>query len=156
MLTSLPLLYTPIWAATLLYNRYLIPFSLTLIASSPIFNCCELTRRWWSHIRKPYSPHTRVVPLADPPVGTRGLPFRDLFFSGMVGRSQLPALTAVLENGRRDWGELWFEGAEKAVAWARLGPRGRIVLEANESLPSWAVKLCKLWGFMVDGCGRYC
>ena len=43
-----------------------------------------------------------VVPRDDPPVGTRGRPFRDLFFSGAVGRSQLPALEVVLENGRRE------------------------------------------------------
>jgi hypothetical protein len=43
-----------------------------------------------------------VVPRDDPPVGTRGRPFRDLFFSGIVGRSQLPALEVVLENGRRE------------------------------------------------------
>ena len=42
-----------------------------------------------------------VVPLEEPPVGTRGRPFRDRFFSGAVGRSQLPALAAVLEKGRR-------------------------------------------------------
>lgn len=44
--TSLPLLYTPMFAQILLYKRYLIPFSRTLIASSPIFNCAALTRRW--------------------------------------------------------------------------------------------------------------
>lgn len=42
------------------------------------------------------------MPLADPPVGTRGLPFRDRFFSGCVGRSQLPPLIGVLEKGRRE------------------------------------------------------
>lgn len=41
------------------------------------------------------------MPLAEPPVGTRGRPFRDRFFSGIVGKSQFPALAEVLENGRR-------------------------------------------------------
>jgi hypothetical protein len=40
------------------------------------------------------------VPLAEPPVGTRGRPFRDLLASGFVGNSQFPGLAAVLENGR--------------------------------------------------------
>ena len=55
------------------------------------------------------------MPLADPPVGTRGLPFRDRFFSGEVGRSQLPALAAVLENGRRV-----VEGPFFDVCWVRV------------------------------------
>lgn len=40
-------------------------------------------------------------------MGTRGRPFRERFFSGMVGRSQFPAFGAVLENGRI---ETFFDG----------------------------------------------
>jgi hypothetical protein len=51
-----------------------------------------------------------VVPLADPPVGTRGRPLGDRLFSGLVGRSQFPAFLAVLENGRR--------GTELTFSWS--------------------------------------
>jgi len=68
-----------------------------------------------------------VVPRADPPVGTRGRPLRDLFFSGLDGRSQLPALAVVLENGRRmevPFGGkdgLFEEVAERALHSGRRG-----------------------------------
>ncbi len=75
-----------------------------------------------------------VVPRADPPVGTRGRPFRDLFFSGMVGRSQFPALMLVLENGRREievplLNTIMFENAVEGRV--HMGRRGA---EAIESL----------------------
>lgn len=105
-----------------------------MIASSPFFNCEALTLRWWSDILNPYSPHTIVVPLADPPVGTRGLPFRDLFFSGAVGKSQSPARLAVMENGRLDMGVTFFEGVglrdDQGVERDMMGRSG---LEAIES-----------------------
>ncbi len=76
-----------------------------------------------------------VVPRADPPVGTRGRPFRDLFFSGIVGRSQFPALVLVLENGRQeievplfDNADLFEDSGERAVH------NGRRELEVIESL----------------------
>ena len=65
-----------------------------------------------------------VVPRADPPVGTRGRPFRDLFFSGIVGRSQVPGLAIVLENGRREIEAPFFEKTalfEDAVVDTRSG-----------------------------------
>lgn len=40
------------------------------------------------------------MPRADPPVGTRGRPFRDRLASGFEGRSQLPLFRAVFENVR--------------------------------------------------------
>ncbi len=43
-----------------------------------------------------------VVPLADPPVGTRGRPFLDRFASAFDGRSQVADLEEVLEKGRRE------------------------------------------------------
>lgn len=41
------------------------------------------------------------MPRDEPPVGTLGLPFLDLFFSGCVGSSQLPSCGDVVENARR-------------------------------------------------------
>ena len=76
-----------------------------------------------------------VVPRADPPVGTRGRPFRDLFFSGWVGRSQLPGLTDVLEKGRREIEELLLGKVFLFVnADERAGHSGRKGAEAIESL----------------------
>jgi histidyl-tRNA synthetase len=76
-----------------------------------------------------------VVPRADPPVGTRGRPFRDLFFSGIVGRSQVPGLAIVLENGRREIEAPFFE---KTALFEDAGERavqsGRRGLKAIESL----------------------
>jgi hypothetical protein len=41
------------------------------------------------------------VPLEEPPVGTRGRPFGDLFLSGFVGSSQLPDFIGLLEKSLR-------------------------------------------------------
>jgi hypothetical protein len=77
-----------------------------------------------------------VVPLADPPVGTRGRPLRDLFFSGIVGNNQFPALTAVLEKGRCE-AEWPFLG--RCVAKALGGRNG------NAALESFSRRAVKLW-----------
>jgi hypothetical protein len=85
-------------------------------------------------MRNPKSPHTMVVPLADPPVGTRGRPFLDRFFSGIVGRSQFPGRTAVLENGRREMvasEEVVVLFDDRAMRAMQTGRKG---LEAIESL----------------------
>jgi hypothetical protein len=66
-----------------------------------------------------------VVPRDDPPVGTRGRPFRDLFLSGMVGRSQLPALAIVFENGRRVEVPSYGKDGLFEVAEERAVQRGR-------------------------------
>lgn len=41
-----------------------------------------------------------VVPLTEPPVGTRGLPLAIFFFLLMLGSSQLPQAGDVVENAR--------------------------------------------------------
>lgn len=41
------------------------------------------------------------MPREDPPVGTRGRPLRDLFFSGCVGKSQSPNTAGVVEKALR-------------------------------------------------------
>lgn len=91
-----------------------------------------------------------VVPRDDPPVGTRGRPFRDLFFSGKLGRSQLPALAVVLENGRREV-EVPARGRDIVfvAAEGRALHSGRRGGEAMESFSNRAAKLEILRIFMM-------
>src|ERR1700712_2260584 len=87
-----------------------------------------------------------VVPRADPPVGTRGRPLRDLFFSGLDGRSQLPALAVVVEKGRVPFGGkdgLFEEVTDKALHSGRRG------VEAIESFSNWVAKLETFRSFII-------
>jgi hypothetical protein len=74
-----------------------------------------------------------VVPLAEPPVGTRGLPFLDRFFSGEVGNSQFPAFIAVLENGRRLIEAFFEQSVPLLEGKVKAEIRGRRGVEDNES-----------------------
>jgi hypothetical protein len=73
-------------------------------------------------------------------VGTRGRPFRDRFFSGCVGRSQLPALAGVLENCLHDGLEAVALSALRRVEVAKRPCDGRKGVEIIESLSNWANK----------------
>lgn len=68
-------------------------------------------------------------------MGTRGLPFLDLFFSGIVGKSQLPCLAVVLEKVRLAIEVPFCEVEEirgQLVRVVQIGLKG--VVEAIESL----------------------
>ena len=82
-----------------------------------------------------------VVPRADPPVGTRGRPFLDFFFSNAVGRSQVPALAVVLEKGRLVPGETFFGVVLFPYDVMKADPMGRKGNGATESLSKWDARL---------------
>jgi hypothetical protein len=70
------------------------------MVSSAFLSCFALMRRWWSFIRRPYVPQMTVVPLTEPPVATRGLPFIIFLVLSIEGSSQLPGRVVVEEKGR--------------------------------------------------------
>lgn len=98
------------------------------MVSSAILSCFALIRRWWSVIRKPYSPQITVVPFTEPPVATRGLPFAIFFLRLMLGSSQLPKTGDVVEKLRE-------HGTKAAVIGLICWRSGVAICRKGKALP---------------------